>query len=42
MKLFRNVLVLEHPRFIMQYRLKRKEEYTGQYLVALKEYRERP
>ena len=33
MKWFKEIIPLAHPRFIMQYRLKRKEEYINQYLV---------
>lgn len=32
---FENIITLEHPRFIMQYRAKRKEEYIRKYLQAL-------
>lgn len=31
-KYFAKIVPLEHPRFIMQYRLKRKEEYIGRYI----------
>lgn len=31
-KYFEKIIPLEHPRFIMQYRLKRKEEYISRYL----------
>ncbi len=33
---FERIEPLEHPRFIMQYRLKRKEEYINKYLEAFK------
>lgn len=33
---FRKVVPLEHPRFIMQYRLKQKENYIKKYLTVLK------
>ena len=32
---FENIMTLEHPRFIMQYRAKRKEEYIRKYVEAL-------
>lgn len=32
---FRHIIPLEHPRFIMQYRAKRVDEYVGKYLDAL-------
>jgi len=31
-KFFEKIVPLEHPRFIMQYRLKKKEEYVQKYL----------
>lgn len=34
MKLFEEIVPLEHPRFIMQYRYKSKEEYITKYLDA--------
>ena len=34
-KFFNEVIALSHPRFIMQYRLKRKEEYISKYLNEL-------
>ena len=34
-KLFDNVVPLSHPRFIMQYKLKKKDEYIAKYLEAL-------
>jgi hypothetical protein len=37
LKLFRKIIVLEHPRFIMQYRLKKKQEYIEQYCRVLRE-----
>jgi hypothetical protein len=33
-KMFEQVIALPHPRWIMQYRLKRKEEFLRQYLDA--------
>jgi hypothetical protein len=33
--LFDNIIALEHPRFIMQYRAKQKEEYIRKYVDAL-------
>ena len=36
-KWFYKVKALPHPRFVMQYRLKRKEEYIQQYLEVLKQ-----
>jgi hypothetical protein len=35
LKLFREIISLPHPRFIMQYRLKKKEEYIERYLREL-------
>ena len=35
MKFFDKVIPLPHPRFIMQYRLKRKDEYIEHYLLQL-------
>jgi hypothetical protein len=32
---FRNIVPLEHPRFIMQYRAKQKEEYIRKYIREL-------
>lgn len=37
-KFFKAVIPLPHPRFIMQYRLKRKTEYIQFYLKQLSEY----
>lgn len=34
-KFFRNVVALEHPRYIMQYKQKSKEEYIQKYLKVL-------
>lgn len=34
--IFKTIEPLEHPRFIMQYRLKRKEYYLGYYVERLK------
>lgn len=33
---FGKVVPLEHPRFVMQYRLKKKDEYVKKYLEALR------
>ncbi|RPE08335.1 SMUG2 DNA glycosylase family protein [Chitinophaga lutea] len=33
-RFFERIEPLEHPRFVMQYRLKRKEEYINKYLEA--------
>jgi hypothetical protein len=33
---FENIIPLPHPRFIMQYRRKKKQDYISQYLEALK------
>ncbi|HVG40357.1 MAG TPA: uracil-DNA glycosylase family protein [Chitinophagaceae bacterium] len=33
---FKEIIPVPHPRFIMQYRRKQKEEYVCQYLAALK------
>ena len=35
MKFFNKIISLPHPRFIMQYKLKRKEEYIDRYLREL-------
>jgi hypothetical protein len=34
-KFFSEMIVLDHPRFIMQYRLKKMDEYIGRYIEAL-------
>ena len=34
-KFFKKIVALPHPRFIMQYKLKRKEEYIQQYIREL-------
>lgn len=34
-QLFKEIIPLPHPRWVMQYRLKRKEEYVQAYLAAL-------
>ena len=34
-RFFGKIIALEHPRFIMQYRSKRKQEYIDKYLQAL-------
>lgn len=34
-KLFREIIPLDHPRYVVQYRSKRKEEYVNKYLVQL-------
>jgi hypothetical protein len=39
MHYFRKVIPLEHPRFIMQYRSKRKKEYINTYLEKFKSIR---
>ena len=31
---FREIVPLEHPRFVMQYRLKQKEDYIKKYIAA--------
>lgn len=36
MKFFKTIIPLSHPRFIMQYKLKKKEEYIQHYLKQLK------
>lgn len=33
-KFFNKIIALPHPRFIMQYKLKKKEEYINKYLFA--------
>jgi hypothetical protein len=35
MKFFKQIIPLSHPRFIMQYKLKKKEEYIQSYLEKL-------
>lgn len=35
-KLFKKIVPLEHPRYIMQYKLKKKDFYIDKYLTALK------
>lgn len=35
MKFFKKIIPLAHPRFIMQYKLKKKEEYIERYLCEL-------
>ena len=35
-KFFKNIIPLSHPRFIMQYKLRKKEEYIAHYLHHLK------
>ncbi len=34
---FKKIVPLEHPRFVMQYQLRRKQEYVDKYLLALSE-----
>ena len=36
-KFFDRIIPLEHPRFIMQYKLKKKQEYIDKYLRAFGE-----
>ena len=36
-KFFDRIIPLEHPRFIMQYRLKKKPEYVRKYVTAFRE-----
>ena len=36
-KFFEKIIPLSHPRFIMQYKLKKKDEYIGSYLKKLAE-----
>jgi len=33
---FENITILEHPRFIMQYRLKKKDQYIQKYIDTLR------
>lgn len=35
LKYFEKIITLDHPRFIMQYRLKKKDEYIRKYIRAL-------
>ena len=37
-QLFGKVVPLSHPRFVMQYKLKRKQEYIDRYVQAFREY----
>ena len=34
-KLFKDVIPLEHPRYIMQYKLKAKDQYINKFLNVL-------
>lgn len=36
-KFFDKIIPLPHPRFIMQYKLKKKEEYVNRYITAFEE-----
>lgn len=36
-KFFKKIIPLSHPRFIMQYKLKKKEEYIAHYIMHLKQ-----
>jgi len=36
LKIFKTIIPLSHPRYIMQYRLKRKEEFINHYIQQLK------
>lgn len=36
-QLFGEIVPLDHPRFVMQYRAKRKEDYISKYLQSIKE-----
>lgn len=38
-KFFREIVPLAHPRFIMQYKLKTKDEYINHYINSLREHR---
>ncbi|HEX6913905.1 MAG TPA: uracil-DNA glycosylase family protein [Chitinophagaceae bacterium] len=35
---FKTVEAVAHPRFVMQYRLKSRDEYIGQYISVIKKY----
>lgn len=37
-KLFENIVVLDHPRYIQQYKSKQKQEYITQYLDAFNQF----
>ncbi|MBO9154263.1 uracil-DNA glycosylase family protein [Chitinophaga sp. GCM10012297] len=39
-KFFDRIIPLEHPRFIMQYKLKKKQDYIDKYLAAFAEGRD--
>lgn len=41
-KFFRKIVAIEHPRWVMQYRLKKKEEYIGKYIDVLTAIKKRP
>ena len=32
---FKKIVPLEHPRYVMQYQLKRKQKYVNKYLLTL-------
>lgn len=36
-KIFKKIVVLEHPRYIMQYRLKQADKYIDKYISAITE-----
>jgi len=38
MRFFNTIIPLSHPRFIMQYRVKKKHEFIGKYLDAFRQY----
>lgn len=37
-KFFKEVVPLEHPRFVMQYKSKTKSQYIDKYLTAFEEH----
>lgn len=37
-RFFKKIVPLEHPRFVMQYRNKRKQEYVDKYLAAFSDH----
>jgi len=38
LRFFNTIIPLSHPRFIMQYRVKKKHEFIGKYLDAFRKY----
>ncbi|MEI6243380.1 MAG: uracil-DNA glycosylase family protein, partial [Chlamydiota bacterium] len=38
-RFFKEIIALEHPRFVMQYKSKSKQEYIDKYIQAFKKIR---